>query len=95
MSKKLLVEGLTWEMKDADLRAAFEPFGEILDAAVVTDRETGRSRGYGHVTFAQSADAQVAIAEMDATNLDGRTIRVFESARGRRRGRSGERRLKL
>ena len=55
MATKLFVGGLSWGTDDNGLRAAFEDFGEVVDAKVVTDRETGRSRGFGFVTFA-SAD---------------------------------------
>ncbi|HAZ63310.1 MAG TPA: RNA-binding protein, partial [Armatimonadetes bacterium] len=47
MSKKLFVGGLAWETDSAQLREAFEQFGEVEDAIVITDRETGRSRGFG------------------------------------------------
>ncbi|MCA9543593.1 MAG: RNA-binding protein, partial [Myxococcales bacterium] len=50
MSKKLFVGGLAWGTDDDSLRAAFEAFGEVTDAKVILDRETGRSRGFGFVT---------------------------------------------
>jgi cold-inducible RNA-binding protein len=76
MSNKLFVGGLSWNTSDESLRSSFASYGEVTDAKVVTDRETGRSRGFGFVTFAQEADAQSAIAALDGTVLDGRTIRV-------------------
>ena len=79
MSKRLYVGGLSWDTDDGGLRQAFERFGEISDAKVITDRETGRSRGFGFVGFADGAAATTAIAEMDGTELDGRTIRVNEA----------------
>src|ERR1043165_6518510 len=51
MSKKLFVGGLSWGTDDQSLRAAFERFGPIDEAKVITDRETGRSRGFGFITF--------------------------------------------
>jgi cold-inducible RNA-binding protein len=87
MSKRLFVGGLSWGTTDEDLRAAFERFGEVVDSAVIKDRETGRSRGFGFVTFENDADAESAIAEMNDTTLDGRTIRVDEATE--RRGGSG------
>ncbi|MGB1748230.1 MAG: RNA-binding protein, partial [Dehalococcoidia bacterium] len=51
MGKKLFVGSLAWATDSAGLRAAFEKFGEIEEAQVVNDRETGRSRGFGFVTF--------------------------------------------
>jgi RNA recognition motif-containing protein len=57
MSKKLFVGGLAWATSSEGLRAAFEKFGEITDAIVLTDRETGRSRGFGFVTFKEDSAA--------------------------------------
>ena len=50
MSKKLFVGGLSWNTADDGLREAFERFGEVTEAKVITDRETGRSRGFGFVS---------------------------------------------
>jgi cold-inducible RNA-binding protein len=79
MSKKLFVGGLSWGTTDDGLHSAFSQFGEIVEAKVITDRETGRSRGFGFVTFANDEGATKAIAEMDGTELDGRTIKVNEA----------------
>ncbi|HUH01366.1 MAG TPA: RNA-binding protein, partial [Kofleriaceae bacterium] len=76
MSSKLFVGGLSWDTDDASLAAAFERFGPVTEAKVITDRETGRSRGFGFVTFDAPADAATAVQEMDGTELDGRTVRV-------------------
>jgi cold-inducible RNA-binding protein len=76
MSNKLFCGGLAWATTDDSLRAAFEAFGEISDAKVIMDRETGRSRGFGFVTYADASSAQTARDAMDGQNLDGRTIRV-------------------
>lgn len=84
MSKKLFVGGLSWGTSDDGLRAAFEPFGEIVEAKVILDRDTGRSRGFGFVTFSDDAAATRAIEEMNGTELEGRAIRVDE-AHDRRR----------
>jgi len=78
MGKKLFVGGLSWNTTDDGLLEAFSAFGEVSDAKVITDRDTGRSRGFGFVTFAESDAAATAIAQMDGTELDGRTIRVNE-----------------
>ena len=85
MAKKLFVGGLSWGTTDDGLRAAFERFGEVTDAKVITDRETGRSRGFGFVTFGNDAHADAAVAQMDGATLDSRTINVNE-ARERERG---------
>jgi cold-inducible RNA-binding protein len=76
MSNKLFVGGLSWGTDDQSLRAAFEAHGTVTDAKVISDRDTGRSRGFGFVTFADASDASAAIAATDGTDLDGRTIRV-------------------
>jgi len=79
MGKKLFVGGLSWGTTDDGLHQAFDRFGEITEAKVITDRETGRSRGFGFVTFAADEFAAAAAAEMNGTMLDGRTIRVNEA----------------
>jgi cold-inducible RNA-binding protein len=90
MPKKLFVGGLSWGTNDEGLRKAFEKFWEVTDAKVITDRETGRSRGFGFVTFADEQHASNAIGEMDGSNLDGRTIKVNEAEdKGKRPNRPG------
>ena len=91
MSKKLFVGGLSWNTDDEGLRQAFERFGEVDEARVITDRETGRSRGFGFVTLQDSEAAMSAISAMDGTDLDGRTIKVNE-AQDKPRGGGGGRR---
>ena len=77
--KKLFVGGLSWNTDEEILRNTFEKYGKVEDARVITDRDTGRSRGFGFVTFEQAEDAETAVREMDDTQLDGRTIRVNEA----------------
>ena len=90
VSKKLFVGGLSWGTTDEALHGAFSRFGEIVEAKVITDRETGRSRGFGFVTFAADDGAQNAINEMNGAELDGRTIKVNEAEdKGFRGGRGG------
>ncbi|MGC6514693.1 MAG: RNA recognition motif domain-containing protein [Myxococcota bacterium] len=88
MSKKLFVGGLAWATDDASFFDAFSQFGEVSEAKVILDRETGRSRGFGFVTFADAEAADEAIKAMDGAELDGRTIRVNE-AQERRGGGGG------
>ena len=90
MSKKLFVGGLSWDTTDSSLGQAFETYGEVTEAKVITDRETGRSRGFGFVTFVEATAADTAISEMDGKTLDGRAIRVNE-AQERRGGGGGGR----
>ncbi|MBW2523865.1 MAG: RNA-binding protein [Deltaproteobacteria bacterium] len=90
MSKRLFVGGLSWDTDDQGLRQAFERFGEVTDAKVITDRDTGRSRGFGFVGFSDDAAAEQAMAEMDGAELDGRSVRVNEAhERQQRRGGGG------
>jgi len=89
MSKKLFVGSLSWNTDDRGLREAFSPFGEITEATVITDRDTGRSRGFGFVTFDDDDAADKAIAAMNNTELDGRTIRVDVAQAKRREGGGG------
>jgi RNA recognition motif-containing protein len=87
MSKKLFVGGLSWDTNDGGLQKAFESYGTVLEAKVITDRDTGRSRGFGFVTLEDEGAAATAIQEMDGTTLDGRSIRVNEAnERSRDRG---------
>jgi RNA recognition motif-containing protein len=90
MSKKLFVGGLSWNTTEDGLRDAFKRFGEIEEARVITDRNTGRSRGFGFVTFEDDGAAKNAIAEMDGAMLDNRNIKVNEAQdRAPRRGGGG------
>jgi len=86
MAKKLFVGGLSWDTMDVGLRQAFASYGEITEAKVITDRDTGRSRGFGFVTFDHDEDAKTAISKMDGTNLDGKTIKVNEAQEKSPRG---------
>jgi RNA recognition motif-containing protein len=89
MSKKLFVGGLSWNTTDDGLRSAFEKFGNVDEAKVITDRETGRSRGFGFVTFLDNDSAEQAMNEMNGTSLDGRTIKVNEAQDRPRESRGG------
>ena len=76
MSRKLFVGGLSWNTTDEGLREAFSRFGSVVEAKVVTDRETGRSRGFGFVSYQDAAEGASAQQAMDGASLDGRSIRV-------------------
>ena len=77
---RLFVDGLAWATDDENLQAAFASFGNVHDAKVIRDDESGRSRGFGFVTFDTQEEAAAAIGAMDGSKLDGRTIRVDEFA---------------
>ncbi len=79
MAKKLFVGNLSWNTDSDELRRIFQAHGEITDAIVLTDRETGRSRGFGFVEFASPEDADRAIKALDGTEVDGRPMRVNEA----------------
>lgn len=79
MGKKLFVGGLSWGTNDDGLREAFSRFGQISEARVIMDRETGRSRGFGFITFDDDQDAINAMNEMNGKELDGRSIKVNEA----------------
>lgn len=81
MSRKLFVGGLAWVTTDAGLYDAFSPFGTIVEAKVICDRETGRSRGFGFVTYEREEDALRAESELQGSRLDGRRIRIDASER--------------
>lgn len=79
MSNKLFVGGLSWNTTSEDLRRAFEGFCSVEDAKVISDRETGRSRGFGFVTLTDASQVPEAIQQMDGFMLDGRNLRVNEA----------------
>jgi cold-inducible RNA-binding protein len=89
MSKKLFVGSLSWDTNDDGLRSAFSPHGEISEATVISDRDTGRSRGFGFVTFDDDESADKAVAALNGTELDGRTIKVDVAQAKQRSGGGG------
>ncbi|KIJ67533.1 hypothetical protein HYDPIDRAFT_149199, partial [Hydnomerulius pinastri MD-312] len=76
MSAKVYVGNLSWNTTDDTLHQAFSEFGQVTDSIVMKDRETGRSRGFGFVTFNSSAEAEAAIAGLHEQELDGRRLKV-------------------
>ncbi|KAM0360188.1 hypothetical protein ACHAO7_009735 [Fusarium culmorum] len=76
MSAKVYVGNLGWNTTDDSLRNAFQDYGQVLDSIVMRDRDTGRSRGFGFVTFGSSQEAETAINNLNEQELDGRRIRV-------------------
>ncbi|NOZ00624.1 MAG: RNA-binding protein [Deltaproteobacteria bacterium] len=76
MKNKLFIGGLAWATTEEGLKAALEKYGEIEDVRIITDRISGRSKGFGFVTFVSEDDAKSAQEEMDGTALDGRNIHV-------------------
>jgi RNA recognition motif-containing protein len=76
MAVKLFVGGLSFSTSNDRLREVFAAVGAVESASVVTDRDTGRSRGFGFVEMATPEDAEAAINKLNGTTLDGRTIQV-------------------
>jgi len=89
MGQRLYVGNLSFNTTTEDLRAAFSAHGEVTDAHVVTDRETGRSRGFGFVTLGSPAIAQQAMGAMNGAMLYGRPLRVNEAEDKPQRGGGG------
>lgn len=85
MAKRLYVGNLTFSVASDDLRELFEPFGTVVSAEVLSDRESGRSRGFGFVEMENDEDADAAIAGLDGQEHEGRRLNVNE-ARARTEG---------
>ncbi|MCC7020176.1 MAG: RNA-binding protein [Ardenticatenales bacterium] len=79
MAKKLFVGGLPWSVTSDELRTTFAPHGDVADAVVITDRETGRSRGFGFVEFNDDNAADAAMRALNNSSMGGRTITVNEA----------------
>ena len=75
----IYVSNLSFNIQDEDLREFFTPFGEVTSAKVITDKMTGKSRGFGFVEMSDTEAGQKAIAELDNGSVDGRTIKVMEA----------------
>jgi RNA recognition motif-containing protein len=90
VATKLYVGNLSFNLTDADLKQAFEQYGEVVSASIVNDRETNRSKGFGFVEMTDAAAAQEAIEKMNGTEFFGRRV-VVNEARARE-GFSGPRR---
>ncbi len=77
--KNLFVGNMSFQTTASDLRALFEPFGQITRVHVATDRETGRARGFAFVEMANDEEAAKAIAALDGKEVDGRNLKVNEA----------------
>ncbi|MAI66801.1 MAG: RNA-binding protein [Phycisphaerae bacterium] len=76
---KLYIGNLSWGTTTEDLKAHFEAYGTVSDAIVITDRQSGRSRGFGFVTMDNNDEANKAIEECGGKELDGREIKCSEA----------------
>lgn len=79
MAKKLFVGGIPWATTSDDLQQLFSQHGSVSSATVITDKMTGRSRGFGFVEFANDAEADAAIAALNNSDYNGRTLVVKEA----------------
>jgi len=79
MGKKLYIGNLPYSVDDNSLQSAFSEFGAVSSAKVITDRETGRSKGFGFVEYESDSDAEAAIDKMNGQQLEGRAINVSEA----------------
>lgn len=85
MEKKLYVGNLPYTVTDAQLKELFAGYGDVTEAQVIMDRRSGRSKGFGFVTFAEEAAAEKAVSEMDGKDLEGRALKVSEAKPPRER----------
>jgi len=77
--KNIFVGNLSFNTNEDELRAAFEAYGQVDRVSILTDRETGRSRGFGFVEMASNEDGEKAITALNGSQLGGRTINVNEA----------------
>lgn len=88
-SSKLFVGGLSYGTDESSLKEAFAQYGEVIEARIILDRDTGRSRGFGFISFPSSEEATSAMQSMDGQDLHGRRIRVNYATERRRDGFGG------
>jgi RNA recognition motif-containing protein len=86
VGKKLYIGNLSYDMTDNDLHNLFEVHGMVRSAQVIKDRDTGRSKGFGFVEMDSGAQAQAAIAALNAQEVSGRTLTVNEARPREERG---------
>ncbi len=77
--KNLFVGNMNFQTTESDLRALFEPYGQIARVHIATDRETGRSRGFAFVEMPNDAEAAKAMAALDGKDVGGRNLKVNEA----------------
>src|SRR5579864_8421747 len=77
--KNIFVGNLDFAATEASIRSLFEPFGNVERVSLVTDRDTGRSRGFAFVEMTDAAQADQAIAALNGTNLEGRALNINEA----------------
>jgi len=89
VAKKLYVGNLSYDTSDSDLQRLFEEFGTVESAQVISDRETGRSKGFGFVEMGSDQEAQAAISALNGKEVGGRALTVNEAKPREERGGGG------
>jgi cold-inducible RNA-binding protein len=92
MAKRLYVGNLTYEVSSSDLEQMFQPHGTVQSAQVVSDRDTGRSKGFGFVEMATQDEAEAAIRALNGKDSNGRALTVNEAKPREARAGGGSRR---
>jgi RNA recognition motif-containing protein len=92
MGKKLYVGNLPFSATEDSLKEAFSQFGTVESVAIITDRDTGHSKGFGFIELGTQQEAANAISKMNSSEMDGRTLKVSEALPQGARERSGPRR---
>jgi len=87
--KNIFVGNLDFNTSEEELRQLFEPYGQVDRVSILTDRETGRSRGFGFVEMSSSEDGEKAIAALNGSQVGGRTLNVNEARPKAERAGSG------
>ncbi len=91
MGRKLYVGNLPYSVTESALSDKFSAFGTVESAKLITDRDTGRSKGFGFIEMASDSEAQTAIEEVDGTDYDGRPMKVNEARPQEKRSGGGGR----
>ncbi len=79
MGEKIYVGNLPFSINEKKLKEIFSKFGEVTECAIISDKFSGRSKGFGFITFASEESTEKAISEMDNKEVEGRTIKVSEA----------------
>ncbi len=85
----IYVGNLPFNATETDIRELFEPFGEVTSVSLITDRETGRPRGFGFVEMASSSEGNAAIEALNGREISGRSLRINEARPREERGHRG------
>ena len=85
----IFVAGLSYQINEADLKELFEEYGAVSSAKIITDRDSGRSKGFGFVEMDDEAEGQRAIEELNDAEFDGRTLAVSVARPGTERPQGG------